>query len=151
MSAAPAADALPRSQLPLRRVAIDTWRENVAYLHRDCAVYRAEGFQALSKIEVRANGLRILATVNVVDDSAIVAHRLFRSYLGGLNVHATSETIMNMFEEARSGRDLPSKGFGADLEYCAEIDVTTVVPRLEVRGDVLAVVAHGLGEPRDTR
>ncbi|MBU0745807.1 MAG: hypothetical protein KKB08_04360, partial [Gammaproteobacteria bacterium] len=40
----------PRSLLALRRVAIDTWRENVAYLHRDCAVYRAEGFQALSKI-----------------------------------------------------------------------------------------------------
>ena len=66
------ADAPPRSQLALRRVAIDTWRENVAYLHRDCAVYRAEGFQALSKIKVRANGLPILATVNVVDDSAIV-------------------------------------------------------------------------------
>ena len=62
----------PRSQLALRRVAIDTWRENVAYLNRDCAVYRAEGFQALSKIEVRANGRRILATVNVVDDLAIV-------------------------------------------------------------------------------
>ncbi|MBW8461665.1 MAG: thymidine phosphorylase, partial [Acidovorax sp.] len=58
--------------MALRRVAIDTWRENVAYLHRDCAVYRAEGFQALSKIEVRANGRRILATVNVVDDLAIV-------------------------------------------------------------------------------
>ena len=35
-------------------------------------MYRAEGFQALSKIEVRANGRRILATVNVVDDSCIV-------------------------------------------------------------------------------
>ena len=60
------------SRLAVRRVAIDTWRENVAYLNRDCAVYRAEGFQALSKIEVRANGRRILATVNVVDDPAIV-------------------------------------------------------------------------------
>lgn len=39
----------PASNLALRRVAIDTWRENVAYLHRDCDVYRAEGFQALSK------------------------------------------------------------------------------------------------------
>ncbi|MGL4435410.1 MAG: thymidine phosphorylase, partial [Giesbergeria sp.] len=58
--------------MAVRRVAIDTWRENVAYLNRDCAVYRAEGFQALSKIEVRANGRRILATVNVVDDPAIV-------------------------------------------------------------------------------
>ncbi len=60
------------SNLALRRVAIDTYRENVAYLHRDCAVYRAEGFQALSKIEIRANGRRILATLNVVDDVAIV-------------------------------------------------------------------------------
>src|SRR5512133_467152 len=61
------------SKLVLRRVAIDTYRENVAYLHRDCAVYRAEGFQALSKVEVRANGRHILATVNVVDDPNIVA------------------------------------------------------------------------------
>ncbi len=62
-------DAFP---LVLRRVAIDTYRENVAYLHRDCALYRAEGFQALSKVEVRANGRRILATLNVVDDPRIV-------------------------------------------------------------------------------
>ena len=58
--------------LSLRRVAIDTYRENVAYLHRDCDVYRAEGFQALSKVEVRANGQRILATLNVVEDPRIV-------------------------------------------------------------------------------
>lgn len=63
---------LTASNLSLRRVAIDTYRENVAYLHRDCAVYRAEGFQALSKVEVRANGRRILATLNVVDDQNIV-------------------------------------------------------------------------------
>ena len=65
-------DLSAASTLALRRVAIDTWRENVAYLHRDCAVYRAEGFQALSKVEVRANGRHILATVNVVDDASIV-------------------------------------------------------------------------------
>ncbi|WP_374257347.1 thymidine phosphorylase family protein [Aquabacterium sp.] len=58
--------------LRLKRVAIDTYRENVAYLHRDCAIYRAEGFQALSKVEIRANGRRILATLNVVDDACIV-------------------------------------------------------------------------------
>lgn len=63
---------LSPSNLALRRVAIDTYRENVAYLHRDCAVYRAEGFQALSKVEVRANGRHVLATLNVVDDQAIV-------------------------------------------------------------------------------
>jgi len=71
-AAAHVAAATPAQGLTLRRVAIDTWRENVAYLHRDCAVVRAEGFQALSKVEVRANGKRILATLNVVDDVAIV-------------------------------------------------------------------------------
>lgn len=64
--------SMPPSTLALRRVGIDTYRENVAYLHRDCAIYRAEGFQALSKVEVRANGGRILATLNVVDDPGIV-------------------------------------------------------------------------------
>ena len=69
-AAAPA--CAPPSSLALRRVGIDTYRENVAYLHRDCAIYRAEGFQALSKVAVRANGRHILATLNVVDDTHIV-------------------------------------------------------------------------------
>src|SRR6218665_616226 len=63
----------PSSRLALRRVLIDTYPENVAYLHRDCEGYRAEGFKALSKVEVRSNGHSILATLNVVDDAAIVA------------------------------------------------------------------------------
>jgi thymidine phosphorylase len=59
--------------LQLRRVAIDTYKENVAYLHRDCQVYRSEGFQALSKIEVSSEDSdhTVLATLNVVDDDAI--------------------------------------------------------------------------------
>ncbi|MFO1273596.1 MAG: thymidine phosphorylase family protein [Rubrivivax sp.] len=60
-------------ELRIRRVAIDTWRENVAYLHRDCEVVRAAGFQALSKVMVGANGRTISAVLNVVDDAAIVA------------------------------------------------------------------------------
>ncbi len=59
--------------LKVRRLAIDTYRENVAYLNRNCEIYRAEGFQALSKIEV-GNGKRsILCVLNVVDDETIVA------------------------------------------------------------------------------
>lgn len=58
--------------LHLKRVAIDTYHENVAYLHRDCPVYKAEGFQALSKIEIQQDGKRILAVLNVVDDQCIV-------------------------------------------------------------------------------
>jgi thymidine phosphorylase len=68
-----APEAPSPARLALRRVLIDTYHENVAYMHRDCDVYRAEGFKALSKVEVRTNGRSILATLNVVDDAAIVA------------------------------------------------------------------------------
>ena len=60
------------SSLSLRRVGIDTWRENVVYLHRNCPVVRASGFQALSKVLVQANGRSITAVLNVVDDEHIV-------------------------------------------------------------------------------
>ncbi len=76
-----------------------------------------------------------------LDDSAIVAHRLFRSYLGSKPGHATRENLLAMFAESRRGRELPTIGFSADLEYCSEIDVTTVVPRLDGAGATLTVVA----------
>ena len=58
--------------LTVHRVEIDTYHENVAYLNRECSIYRAEGFQALSKIEVSVNGTRLLAVLNVVDGHSIV-------------------------------------------------------------------------------
>ncbi|HSJ47311.1 MAG TPA: thymidine phosphorylase, partial [Gammaproteobacteria bacterium] len=70
--AAPPRPDIGKRELDLRRVAIDTYRENVAYLHRDCVLYRAEGFQALSKVEISNDGQRILAVLNVVDDDHIV-------------------------------------------------------------------------------
>ena len=60
------------STLRIRRVGIDTWRENVAFLHRNCPVVRAAGFQALAKVTVHANGQSIAAVLNVVDDDTIV-------------------------------------------------------------------------------
>jgi thymidine phosphorylase len=61
--------------LKLRKISIDTYQENVAYLHRDCPIYRSEGFQALSKIEIHKadNGTPVIAVLNVVDDEDILA------------------------------------------------------------------------------
>ena len=61
--------------LKLRRVAIDTYRENVAYMHRDCEFYRSEGFQALNKIEIHTakSDEPVVAVLNVVDDARITA------------------------------------------------------------------------------
>lgn len=59
--------------LTLRRLGIDTYRENVAFLSRACTAYRPEDFQALDKIEVFTGARRILATLNIVDDPAVLA------------------------------------------------------------------------------
>ncbi|MCK5395506.1 MAG: thymidine phosphorylase family protein [Gammaproteobacteria bacterium] len=65
--------AINNGALKLRRLGIDTYRENVVYLHRECEVYRTEGFQALSKVKICADSRHILAVLNVVDDDSIVA------------------------------------------------------------------------------
>ncbi len=62
-----------QSRLTLTRIAIDTYRENVAYLNCRCEVYRAEGFQSMSKIEVSADGSSILAVLVLVRDDSILA------------------------------------------------------------------------------
>ena len=41
-----------QASLKLKRVSIDTNYENVVYLHKECSIYRAEGFQALALIEI---------------------------------------------------------------------------------------------------
>lgn len=66
-------DALPRHVPPLRarRMAIDTYREHVAYMHRDCAVCRAEGFEAQSRLRIAFDGRAVEATLNVVTDGLV--------------------------------------------------------------------------------
>lgn len=59
--------------LKLRKIAIDTYRENVAFLRRCCVAFRPEEFQALNKIEIGRDGRKILATLNIVDDERILS------------------------------------------------------------------------------
>ena len=58
--------------LQLKRVRIDTYGENVAFLARNCVVYRPEEYQAFKKIEVIHNGNKLLTSLLIVDDESIV-------------------------------------------------------------------------------
>lgn len=60
------------AMLKLKQVAIDTYRDNVAFLARHCSIYRPEEYQAFKKIEVIHNGQRLLASLLIVDDESIV-------------------------------------------------------------------------------
>jgi thymidine phosphorylase len=57
-------DTDPR--LRLRRLGIDTYRQFVIYMNRDCHVCRAEGFEVRSRVAVKLGGKTINATLNVV-------------------------------------------------------------------------------------
>ncbi|MCI4398463.1 MAG: thymidine phosphorylase family protein [Acidobacteria bacterium] len=53
----------------VRPVKIDTYKENVVFLRKDCPLCRAQGFAALSKVEVRCNGRSVIGVLNVIDES----------------------------------------------------------------------------------
>lgn len=61
------------TMLKLKRMAIDTHRESIAYLSRLCPQYRAEEFQALGKIEICTDGGTMPATLNIIDDPSLLA------------------------------------------------------------------------------
>lgn len=56
----------PSARLPVRRAGIDTYRQPVLYLHRDCTVSRAEGFAALTRVSVKCAGREVVAVLNIV-------------------------------------------------------------------------------------
>lgn len=57
--------------LRLRPLGIDTHREFVIYMRRDCHVCRAEGFQAQTRVQVTFGKRRIIATLNVIDSDIL--------------------------------------------------------------------------------
>ncbi len=100
---------MPESKrLVLRRLAIDTYHENVAYLHRDCPLYRTEGFQALSKLEVRRGKRSILAVLNVVDDARIIEPQEL-----GLSEQAFEQLGLNEGDRVAIGHAEPPRSMEA--------------------------------------
>jgi len=55
-----------RWSLRVRAIGIDTFREPVVYMRRDCAVCRSEGFEAMTRIRLSHDGRSLIATLNVV-------------------------------------------------------------------------------------
>lgn len=53
--------------LRLKNLGIDTYKEAVVYMRKDCPVCRSEGFEAQARIWVTLNGRSIIATLNIVE------------------------------------------------------------------------------------
>lgn len=66
-------DTAAPETLHIRRLGIDTYQEPVVFLREDSHVCKAEGFEALSRVEVRLGDRHIVATVNVVRADGAIA------------------------------------------------------------------------------
>ncbi|AHX13345.1 thymidine phosphorylase [Dyella jiangningensis] len=58
------------------RAGIDTYQQPVVYMHRDCEVCRAEGFSALTRIEMHLAGQVLVVTLNVVTDDRVTPEQV---------------------------------------------------------------------------
>lgn len=140
--------------LKLRKVAIDTYKENVAYLHRNCPLYRSEGFQALNKIEIRdgEHTTPVIAVLNIVDDENIVAidelglsEQTFLQFNGSENCsvfidHASPPTSIPLVHEKIAGNRLGQTDF---LDICQDI-VNNRYSKIEISAFLVGCSESGL-------
>ena len=65
-------DANGRPRLKVRRLALDTGRENVAVISRRSEALRPEVFRGFSRVELRCSSHVLLATLLITDDDTLV-------------------------------------------------------------------------------
>ncbi len=128
--------------LRLRRLGIDAYRENIAFLRRDCPSLRAADFRVLNRVEIFALGpdgrslpgsQRIRATLNLVDPGAILAAQEL-----GLSDEAYRQ--LGLGEGAAVGIEPASPPVSADALH-AKIQGRSLSPA-ELRALVQDVVAN---------
>ena len=79
-----------------------------------------------------------------LDESAVAARRLYRSYLGPGADPASPplDDVRAALRDARNGHSLPRLGYGDDLDYCAHTACSASLPLLRVREGRLLLVGH---------
>lgn len=121
----------PRPQLRIRRVHLDTGRENVAVISRRTKALRPEVFRGFSRVELRCNGRTMLATLLITDDDSLVgpeelglAEPAFRRFAGavGAPVTITPANPPESLDAVRGkiqGRTLSAAEIGAIIDDLA--------------------------------
>ena len=105
--------------LLLKRIGIDTYREHVAFLRRDCPEFRPEDFLALGKVQVSAGDRTILATLNIVDAPGLLDAReigLSQAAFQGLGVAEGTSVAVSQAISPASLESVRRKIHGDTLE-----------------------------------
>ncbi len=107
---------ISRPQLKIRRISLDTGRENVVVISRRSKALRPEIFRGFSRVELRCNSKVLLATLILTDDGLVApdelgladpAFRRFGEPVGGL-VTVTPVTPPDSLDAVRAKNPGPS-------------------------------------------
>ena len=104
--------------LRAKRMGVDTYQESVVYMHRDCVVCRAEGFEALARVVVDAGERSIVATLNVITDGWIDHHSAGLSESAWRRLAVSEGTLLSFSHPppAESASDLRAMVYGRPLD-----------------------------------
>jgi thymidine phosphorylase len=82
--------------LHLRALGIDTHQEFVIYIHRDCHVCRAEGFEAQTRVEVSCRDRHLIATLNLISSDLLNAGEASLSLSAWRALQVTPGDVVNV-------------------------------------------------------
>ena len=108
---------VPFNTLKLVCLGIDTQKENVVFLRKDCHICKSEGFEAHNRILVTANNTSIIATLYIITDGIIKEGTagLSDSAYKNLNAKEGDELSFSHVQPVASMRSIRSKMYGKQL------------------------------------
>lgn len=105
------------SHLRLKRLGIDTYREHVIYMSRDCHVCRSEGFEVRARVAVSLGEKSIIATLNVIENGLLSNEEASLSNSAWERLGATDGATVNVSHAPPLASDsfLRKKVYGGEL------------------------------------
>ena len=107
----------PFNTLKLVYLGIDTQKENVVFMRKDCHICKSEGFEAHNRILITANNNSIIATLFIITDGIIKngTAGLSDSAFKDLNAKEGDELSFSHVQPVKSMRSIRSKMYGKEL------------------------------------
>lgn len=105
--------------LKLIRLGIDTQKEYVVFMRKDCHICKSEGFEALNRVLVSVKGASIIATLYIITDGILVPGKAALSESAWEHLHAKEgdEISFAHVQPVTSMRSIRSKMYGKQLNY----------------------------------
>lgn len=105
-------------KLRIKHIGIDTYRENIIYMHANCHICQSEGFTALTRVVVNFKEKSIIATLNVVYSELIDHHEAGLSMEAMKRLGVTNDDIVNIthLDHIESLSKVRAKIYGKELD-----------------------------------